>query len=108
MLEAAHLYSYADHAAHHTHGGLLMRRDIHRLFDLGQLAIHPNTQTIDVAHTLADFSEYTRLHGTTIHAPLTPDHIKWLSEHWKTHRSTSAQDHLGKGQLSDLQPGPTD
>jgi hypothetical protein len=86
VLEAAHLYSYADHATHHTHGGLLMRRDIHRLFDLGQLAIRPDTRTIDVADSIAGFSEYARLHGSTPHVSLTAGHLKWLNEHWKIHR----------------------
>jgi len=86
VLEAAHLYSYADHATHHTHGGLVMRRDIHRLFDLGQLAVHPTTKTIDVAPSIAGFSEYARLHGSLLHAPLAAGHIKWLNHHWKIHR----------------------
>jgi hypothetical protein len=86
VLEAAHLYSYADHARHHAHGGLLMRRDLHRLFDLGQLAINPITKTIDIAPSIAGFSEYARLHGSPLHAPIEAGHIKWLNQHWRTHR----------------------
>ncbi|MFH8991606.1 HNH endonuclease [Streptomyces sp. NPDC017940] len=38
-LEAAHLYSYAESGEHHEYGGLLLRSDIHRLFDLGHIAV---------------------------------------------------------------------
>lgn len=40
-LEAAHLYSYAAEGRHHDDGGFLLRRDLHRLFDLGLLAVEP-------------------------------------------------------------------
>ncbi|MGW0589053.1 HNH endonuclease [Streptosporangium sp. NPDC002607] len=81
------MYSYADHAAHHSHGGMLMRRDIHRLFDLGQLAVHPDTKTIDVASSITRFGEYGRLHGAPLLVALSSGHVRWLREHWKTHRS---------------------
>jgi N-acyl homoserine lactone hydrolase len=45
-LEAAHLYSYAASGVHHLDGGLLMRRDVHRLFDLGHHAVRPNSLTL--------------------------------------------------------------
>jgi hypothetical protein len=86
VLEAAHLYSYAAHGIHHIHGGLLLRRDIHRLFDLGQLAVHPETLTIDVAPTTTLYIDYARLHGRELHCPLSPGHIRWLTDHWQTHR----------------------
>lgn len=43
-LEAAHLYSYAAVGQHHDDGGLLLRRDVHRLFDQGDIAVDPRTQ----------------------------------------------------------------
>lgn len=43
VLDAAHLYSYAALGKHHSCGGLLLRRDLHRLFDLGLIRIHPQT-----------------------------------------------------------------
>jgi hypothetical protein len=67
-LEAGHLYSYAETGEHHSDGGLLLRRDIHRLFDLGYLAVNPQSLQIDV-HSV------------------TQKQRQWLLAHWKAHRS---------------------
>lgn len=37
--EACHLYSYAEIGHHDIEGGLLLRRDLHRLFDQGPLTV---------------------------------------------------------------------
>jgi ribosomal protein L37AE/L43A len=87
VLEAAHLYSYAEHATHDTDGGMLLRRDIHRLFDLGQLAINPDTHTIDVGPPASYCEEYKRLQSQPLHHPPTPGQARWLTEHWHTHRA---------------------
>src|SRR6266487_5936792 len=39
ILEAAHIRPYKDGGAHEVTNGLLLRRDIHRLFDLGYVTI---------------------------------------------------------------------
>ncbi len=85
-LEAGHLYSYAKSGEHHTDGGLLLRRDIHRLFDLGFLAIDPKTLTIDVHAELHAFSVYKELHGLQLKVALTMKQQKWLAVHWGSHR----------------------
>lgn len=86
VLEAAHLYSYADLGVHHEHGGLLMRRDLHRLFDEGMLGIDPDTRTIVVATDLEEFPQYRSLSGEPIHAALNSAHFKWLHTHWAQYR----------------------
>ncbi|MET9483515.1 HNH endonuclease [Streptomyces sp. NPDC006638] len=87
-LEAAHLYSYAANSTHHKYGGLLLRRDLHRLFDLGLIAVNPTTKVLDVSADLAAFPEYTKLHGQSVTVQLTTSHIKWLTVHWDMHRTT--------------------
>jgi len=87
VLEACHLYSYADLGEHHDHGGLLMRRDIHRLFDNGDVAVDPTTQTIDVRGSMHQYEAYRTLHGQMIQVLLQPAHRKWLQLHWDQHRS---------------------
>src|SRR5690606_41932078 len=62
VLEAGHLYSYAQLGTHFEHGGLMLRRDVHRLFDDGLLAVEPSRLRVDVAHELAVFPQYARLH----------------------------------------------
>ncbi len=86
-LDAAHLYSYADLGEHHIDGGLLLRSDVHALFDAGMLAVTPSDLTIDVDPTLRSFRTYGELHGNALCiAP--PDAIRpWLASHWAEHRA---------------------
>lgn len=88
-LEAAHLYSYAKTGVHEVDGGFLMRRDIHRLFDEGLLAVHPETLHIDVHPNLAIYAEYARFHNERLHPKPTADQRRWLREHWEQMRPTS-------------------
>jgi hypothetical protein len=85
-LEAAHLYSYAEIGTHHSSGGLLLRRDVHRLFDLGLLAIDPNPMLISAAPELMSFAEYRRLDGQDLKIEPSTDTREWLSGHWKQYR----------------------
>ncbi|MGW2679331.1 HNH endonuclease signature motif containing protein [Streptomyces sp. NPDC001436] len=87
VLDAAHLYSYADKAKHYEFGGLLLRKDVHRLFDLGQIAIDPKTLTLDVAPQTRAYPDYDKLHGQTLAVALDKKHEKWIKEHWGMHRS---------------------
>ncbi|GGK23772.1 hypothetical protein GCM10011583_64630 [Streptomyces camponoticapitis] len=88
-LEAAHLYSYAANSKHHKFGGLLLRRDLHRLFDLGLIAVNPVTRKLDVSSDLAAFPQYTQWHDQPITVQLTASHLKWLTMHWDLHRATA-------------------
>lgn len=87
VLEAAHLSRFAERGVHHADEGLLLRRDLHRLFDLGLLAIHPEQLTIDVSGLLAQYPNYRNLQGTRVEADLTERHRSWLADHWELHRS---------------------
>lgn len=87
VLEAGHLYSYAQLGEHHAHGGLMLRRDIHRLFDDGLLAVQPDRLRIDVAPDLAAFPQYARLHDEPLTLRLRNEQIDWLGKHWDEHRS---------------------
>ena len=86
VLEAGHLYSYAQLGTHFEHGGLMLRRDIHRLFDDGVLAVDPSTLRIDVAPGLASYPQYARLHDAQMASRLRDDQVDWLSKHWLEHR----------------------
>jgi hypothetical protein len=59
---------------HHTHGGLLLRRDIHRLFDDGSLAVNPSTLEVDVSTQLEPFPQYAVLHDRRLTVNLESDH----------------------------------
>ncbi|MFE7443722.1 HNH endonuclease [Streptomyces chartreusis] len=87
VLEAAHLYSYAESGEHHDFGGLLLRRDLHRLFDNGRIAVDPETDLLDTDPELDAYPAYAELHGKPLAFALRPEHRVWLTAHWNTHRA---------------------
>ncbi|WP_240617528.1 HNH endonuclease signature motif containing protein [Nocardioides speluncae] len=88
VLEAGHLYSYAELGEHHEHGGLLLRRDIHRLFDDGWLAVDPGTLRVDVSDSLEAYPQYATLHDQTLRTCLRDPQVEWLAHHWAEHRAS--------------------
>ncbi|SOC52340.1 HNH endonuclease [Ornithinimicrobium cerasi] len=86
VLEAGHLYSYAQIGTHYEHGGLMLRRDIHRLFDDGDLAVEPVNLSIDVAPRLASFAQYAQLHDRRLALSPREEQLTWLKLHWEKHR----------------------
>lgn len=88
VLEAGHLYSYARLGVHHEHGGLLLRRDIHRLFDDGSLAVDPDHLRVDVSEDLESYPQYACLHDGRLRARLHANQVEWLARHWAEHRAS--------------------
>ncbi len=71
MLEAAHITPYSELGTNHVTNGLLLRADLHTLFDYGLIGVDPNGsdgRTVVVAERLRA-SEYGALHGRRIHDP---------------------------------------
>ncbi len=72
VLEAAHIRPVADKGTHRIGNGLLIRSDIHRLFDRGYVTVTPDYR-FQVSHRLkADFDngeDYYRMHGGEIWIP---------------------------------------
>ncbi|MEU0787121.1 HNH endonuclease signature motif containing protein [Streptomyces sp. NPDC006173] len=91
VLEAAHLYSFAESGEHHDYGGLLLRRDIHRLFDLGQIAVDPGSGLVDIDPDLRGYPLYGQLHGQPLAVQLRPEHRIWLEAHWLSKRTAGQQ-----------------
>lgn len=86
VLEAAHIRPYADGGDHDVANGLLLRRDIHRLFDLGYVTVTPEYKFEVSRRIHEDFEngrEYYALHGRKISVPVDPqrqpDHraVEW-------------------------------
>ncbi|MER5776391.1 HNH endonuclease signature motif containing protein [Streptomyces sp. NPDC002039] len=69
VLEAAHLRPFSETARHRVEEGLLLRSDIHRLFDSGLLAIRPDDLVIHVAPSLAGYHSYPDLNGLPLRVP---------------------------------------
>jgi ribosomal protein L37AE/L43A len=92
-IEACHLYSYAADGRHNVSGGLLLRRDLHRLFDLGLLAVDPGSLTIHTADTLAEFPAYADLNGQRLWIAVDDRRRAWLRRHWRQHRASPEMRH---------------
>jgi len=63
ILEAAHLYRYSETPHHYRRGGLLLRRDLHTLFDQRLLAIDTTSRTVRVAPRLLAYPSIADFHG---------------------------------------------
>ncbi|WP_406024039.1 HNH endonuclease [Nocardioides sp. NBC_00850] len=88
VLEAGHLYSYAKLGVHHEHGGLMLRRDVHRLFDDGSLAVNPSSLSIDVSDQLEAYPQYAALHDQQLRVQPHDQQVEWLARHWAEHRAS--------------------
>jgi putative restriction endonuclease len=85
-LEAAHIRPFSEHQKHEVRNGILMRSDLHRLYDLGLVTVKPDF-TFHVSRTIArDYANgkiYYALDGTTISTPSNfeakpdPDALAW-------------------------------
>ena len=65
----------------------MLRRDIHRLFDDGWLAVEPTRLRIDVTPELAAYPQYAELHGRPLTLALEGEQVDWLAKHWTEHRT---------------------
>ena len=74
-LEAAHIKPYSEKGPHRVDNGLLLRSDIHRLFDTGYVTV-TSDHHFEVSNRIkAEFDngeEYRVLHGKRIWVPPTP------------------------------------
>ena len=72
VLEAAHIKPYADSGPHDVRNGVLLRSDIHKLFDRGYLTITPR-QHIEVSRRIKEEYDngkhYFAFHGQQINLP---------------------------------------
>jgi len=88
-LEAAHIQSYSSGGEHEVSNGLLLRRDIHSVFDAGYLTFDEDLRVVVSDRVRTEFNngnEYRRLQGQQLRPPsqftLRPDleRLKWHRE----------------------------
>jgi putative restriction endonuclease len=89
-LEAAHIRPYSVGGVHEAKNGLLLRRDIHSLFDAGYVTVTPSLH-FEVSRRIREEFEngrhYYELHGSEIERPLNlalrpaPELLVWHNEH---------------------------
>ena len=75
ILDAAHIKPYSESGQHIVKNGILMRRDLHALFDKGYVTITPSMQ-VEVSRRIKEEFEngrdYYRLQGSKIQLPASP------------------------------------
>lgn len=85
-LEAAHIRAYRDGGEHEVSNGLLLRRDIHSVFDAGYVTFDDDLRLVvsDTVRTIFNNgNEYRRLHGHRLNVPSDsalrpdPEHLRW-------------------------------
>lgn len=70
-LEAAHIRPYRGEHTNIVANGLLLRADIHGLFDLGLLAVNPETRAVVISDLLPG-DHYKPLHDRPLNLPANP------------------------------------
>lgn len=85
VLEAAHISPYRGPATNRADNGLLLRADLHTLFDLGLLTIEPSTLLVRVSQQIVD-PDYRFLDGLKLRVSNSAPSKAALEEHWS--RST--------------------
>jgi putative restriction endonuclease len=88
-LEAAHIKPYAEGGEHEVRKGLLLRSDLHRLFDRGYVTVRPERRQ-EVSPLLKEhFSSgkwYYPMHGGNVLVPKIPERqpdvelLRWHNE----------------------------
>lgn len=89
-LEAAHIRPYSDGGEHDARNGLLLRRDIHSLFDAGYVTVTPDLRFEVSGRIREEFHngrDYYALHGRKVEVPQDigqkpdPKALTWHNEH---------------------------
>ena len=88
-LEAGHIRPYSEDGEHAVSNGLLLRRDLHALFDRGYLTVTPELRLAVSRRIRQDFEngrDYYALEGREVWAPEQPGakpdprHLAWHNE----------------------------
>lgn len=67
-LEAAHIDPWCNSESQDATNGLLLRADLHTLFDRDLIGIQPGSMTVHIAKTIRE-SEYGAFHGNDLNTP---------------------------------------
>lgn len=92
-LEAAHIFGYLGTETNVVTNGLLLRGDLHALYDLGLIAVDPTSMMVVTAPRLKE-TDYGHLAGTAVRLPEKVEHrpnldalkmhVEWACSTWKS------------------------
>ncbi len=86
VLEAAHIVPYSRGGQHNVRNGLLLRSDLHRLYDRGYVTVTPDHEFVVGRRLRDDFNNgrsYYSLNGVQVSTPdeaqwrPNPEHLEW-------------------------------
>ena len=89
-LEAAHIRSYSQEGPHEIRNGILLRADLHRLFDTGYITVTPELKLVVGASLREHYNNgksYYPLHGIQLAVPAIDSHrpdkefLQWHNDH---------------------------
>jgi putative restriction endonuclease len=90
VLDAAHIQPYMGPASNHVQNGLILRTDLHRLYDGGYITVTPDHR-LEVSRRLREEfdngEEYYRMQGRSLTLPdaaalkPSPAALLWHAEH---------------------------
>lgn len=83
ILEAAHIRPYDGPHTNDPTNGLLLRADIHTLFDLGMVRIDPQTLQVHVHPRVRSSPDHARYHMRTLLPSYPSPSRKALDDHWQ-------------------------
>jgi putative restriction endonuclease len=90
VLEAAHIKQYAKSGPHHVSNGLLLRSDVHKLFDNGYITVTPDYK-VEVSKKIKEEyengKEYYQYHGRSLIVLPPRDSDKPNTEYLKWHNN---------------------
>ena len=88
-LDAAHIRPFSEVPENYVQNGMLLRSDVHRLFDAGYVTVTPDYRFEVSKHIHTDFDDgenYYKLHGKGLWVPARSDHrperecLEWHNE----------------------------
>ncbi len=86
MLDAAHIRPCAELGPHRLENGILLRKDLHALFDAGYVTVTPSLELRVSRRIREEFEngrDYYALQGASVRAPLppapppSPEYLDW-------------------------------
>jgi len=89
VLDAAHIRPYAELGPHRLENGILLRKDLHALFDAGYVTVTPSLELRVSRRIREEFEngrDYYALDGSPVRAPLapapppSPEYLEWHSD----------------------------
>ncbi|WP_439126227.1 MAG: HNH endonuclease (plasmid) [Pseudomonas rhizophila] len=87
LLEAAHIIPYRGDQSDDASNGLLLRVDLHRLFDAHLVTINPATLTVEVANSVDD-AGYQAFHGNRLFVYSPKPRILFLESHYQAFKAS--------------------